>query len=172
MDDLSPSSGIKETKNAPARPPLPSSANASSQPSSSGEEKSPPKRLAKPVPMPSSIQQHLDELRDLQKHKVRWFYKEGKKWIPFNGKDSLVMEEEWQALQKETDVGMSEKPSKPTVRGKLFEVDLLQRQCSPLYWKGIKLLLFCYFISSSLNYNHYKIYTLLCNSILFIEREN
>eukprot|EP00795_Rhopilema_esculentum_P013592 gene13592-4487_t len=135
MDDLSPSSGIKETKKAPARPPLPSSANASSGASSSGEEKSPEKRCAKPVQMPSSIQQHLDELRDLQKNKVRWFYKEGKKWIPFNGKDSLVMEEEWQALQKETDVGMSEKPSKPTVRGKLFEVDLLQRQCSPLYWK-------------------------------------
>ena len=86
--------------------------------------------------IPLSVQKHLDELRALQKHRVRWFYKEGKKWVPFNGRDSLVIEEEWQALQNQEADSDMEKFYGPTVRGRLFEVNVQERICIPLYWKG------------------------------------
>lgn len=57
----------------------------------------PPKRPPPPVPNkpqtpPQSIQQHREHLQGLSPSKVRWFYQEDKKWIAFNGGDSLRIE--------------------------------------------------------------------------------
>ena len=144
MDDKnSPSDEAhQETKLPPARPPPPSKVK-SAHSVDSQDEKIPPKRPNLPhqsslggAGIPASLQKHLDELRALQKHRVRWFYKEGKKWLPFNGRDSLVIEEEWQAFQNGSVDSDIEKGYGPTVRGRLFEVDVKERMCHPLYWKG------------------------------------
>lgn len=141
------STDTKDTKSPPARPPPPGKLK-SSQSVDCPNEKTPPVRPSQPKhhsfgggEIPPSVQKHLDELRELQKHKVRWFYKEGKKWLPFNGRDSLVIEEEWQALKNESNDGDMEKCYRPTVRGRLFEVDVNERMCHPLYWKGMVTLL-------------------------------
>lgn len=148
MDDKSTiSDDIIDVRSPPARPPPPSKLKSADS-TDLQAEKSSPKRPSQPkksspqsIGIPISVQKHLDELRELQKSKVRWFYKEGKKWIPFNGRDSLVIEDEWQDLQ---DRGSSrENCHKPTVRGRLFEVDVAKRICLPLYWKGIS---FSYFL--------------------------
>ena len=41
---------------------------------------------------PPSVKKHFEFLQPLSKEKVRWFYQEEKKWIPFNGRDSLKIE--------------------------------------------------------------------------------
>ena len=137
----------QKIRSPPARPPPPAKVKSADS-IDLEEDKSPQKALNKPeqssfgkLGIPPSVQKHLDELRALQKHRVRWFYKEGKKWVPFNGRDSLVIEEEWQALQNEEIDCDIEKSYGPTVRGRLFEVDIKGRVCHPLYWKG--LLPFC-----------------------------
>lgn len=65
---------------------------------------SPPKRPAppkildavtvqqKPKIPPLSVRQHLEHLQPLGITKVRWLYQEDKKWVPFNGNDSLKIE--------------------------------------------------------------------------------
>ena len=133
----------QKTKSPPARPPPPTRVKSAGS-IDSQEDKSPQKAPGQSeqssfgkLGIPPSVQKHLDELRALQKHRVRWFYKEGKKWVPFNGRDSLVIEEEWQALQNEKVDFDIEKYYGPTVRGRLFEVDLVGRVCNPLYWKGV-----------------------------------
>lgn len=59
-------------------------------------EKSPPKRPPPPTNQPQtpphSVQQHREHLQRLSPSKVRWFYQEDKKWIAFNGGDSLKIE--------------------------------------------------------------------------------
>lgn len=62
----------------PKRPPPPSSQGQRPQP---------------PQTPPLSVRQHMEHLQPLGKTKVRWFYQEDKKWIPFNGSDSLKIEE-------------------------------------------------------------------------------
>ena len=59
-------------------------------------DKSPPKRPPPPTnqsqTQPQSVQQHREHLQGLSPSKVRWFYQEDKKWIAFNGGDSLRIE--------------------------------------------------------------------------------
>ena len=59
-------------------------------------DKSPPKRppppTKQPQTQPQSVQQHREHLQGLSPSKVRWFYQEDKKWIAFNGGDSLRIE--------------------------------------------------------------------------------
>lgn len=58
--------------------------------------KSPPKRpplpANQPQTPPQSVQQHREHLQGLSPTKVRWFFQEDKKWIAFNGGDSLRIE--------------------------------------------------------------------------------
>lgn len=123
-----------------------------------GEESSSPKRKdmsRKPprppppsncpkVPRPQSVQHHLAALQPLKPDRVRWFVKEDKKWVPFNGSDSLAIEHCYlQILALEKRNEDSSKPlntsslyEMPTVKGGLYEVDVVARQCTPIYWKG------------------------------------
>eukprot|EP00794_Sanderia_malayensis_P017824 gene17824-19605_t len=161
MDEVCKPEDLKDTKQLPARPPPPKN-NKPTHPSEAKVEKLPPKRPKLPSEIPqadrsvseqnkaldsgssSSIQHHLDQLRDLQKHKVRWLYLDAKKWVAFNGKDSLLIEEHFQMLNdidkkedkaESSDVGCGEVLDAPTVRGGLYEVNVKDRQCSSLYWK-------------------------------------
>ena len=41
---------------------------------------------------PASLQEHLQHLQQLLPKRVRWFYAEEKRWIPFGGADSMEIE--------------------------------------------------------------------------------
>lgn len=128
------------------------SENGDGEPSSSKKTEMPSKPPRPPppsncpkLPRPSSIQHHLDQLQALKPDRVRWFVKEDKKiWTPFNGSDSLAIEHCYQQiLALENRVEDSTKPlntpsiyGMPTVKGGLYEVDVVARQCTPIYWKG------------------------------------
>lgn len=96
------------------------------------------------LPRPPSIQQHLEAIQGLKADRVRWFVKEDKKWQPFNGYDSLSIEN---CYRKILDLEIREEDSSkilntssiyemPTVKGGLYEVDVVARECKPIYWKG------------------------------------
>ena len=93
---------------------------------------------------PSSIEKHLETLQQLKADRVRWFVKEDKKWIPFNGSDSLAIERRYRHIMAfESRVEDSTKlPNtspiyeKPVVKGGLYEVDVVGKECKPIYWKG------------------------------------
>lgn len=127
------------------------SENGGGEPSSSKKTEMPSKPPRPPppsnsskMPRPASIQHHLDQLQALKPDRVRWFVKEDKKWTPFNGSDSLAIEQCYQQiLALENRIEDSTKPlntssiyDMPTVKGGLYEVDVVARQCTPIYWKG------------------------------------
>ena len=103
----------------------------------------PPPNFPK-LPRPPSVQHHLDALQALKPDRVRWFVKEDKKWIPFNGSDSLAIEHCFLQIRMiENRIEDSTKPlntsmmyEMPTVKGGLYEVDVVARECKPIYWKG------------------------------------
>ncbi|VDD75046.1 unnamed protein product [Mesocestoides corti] len=78
--------------------------------------------------------------------KVRWFYKDGtsKKWIPFCGYDSINIEIHYlrsitlkSAAYSDRKSRTSSQQSKPLlVREGLYEVNILLRQCFPVYWEA------------------------------------
>lgn len=90
---------------------------------------------------PPSVKQHFEHLNPLSAFRVRWFYQEEKKWIPFNGYDSLNIEQTYRGLPESlrtpllipSDVDRSS-ISLPTVRGALYEADILDRECRPIFW--------------------------------------
>ena len=104
----------------------------------------PPPTNCPKLSRPPSIQHHLDTLQALKPDRVRWFLKEDKKWIPFNGSDSLAIEQCYlQILALENRIEDSSKPyntssiyEMPCVKGGLYEVDVVARECTPIYWKG------------------------------------
>ena len=93
----------------------------------------------------------VDELRP---EELRWFYRsEGaKKWLPFIGYDSLRIECRYRALaidkKGEIDVG-----ERILVRGGLYEVDVVNKKCFPVYWSGTRTskvrFLFCVILEQS-----------------------
>ena len=103
----------------------------------------PPSNISK-LQHPPSVQRHLDTLQALKPDRVRWFVKEDKKWAPFNGSDSLAIERCYlQILALENRIVDSTKPlntssiyEMPTVKGGLYEVDVVSRECRPIYWRG------------------------------------
>lgn len=114
-------------------------------------KKSPPKPPRPPPPSTlskltrsASIQKHMEALQGLKPERIRWFVKEDKKWLPLNGSDSLAVEQCFrQILELENNAGDSPKvvnsssPYKmPTIKGGLYEVDVVARKCKPIYWKG------------------------------------
>lgn len=105
----------------------------------------PPPKISLPPQRktPPSLKKHMEQIQPLSPCKVRWFYLEEKKWIPFNGRDSLEIERVFRSLPEEFQSPLII-PNKtesqinierPTVRGSLYEVDILDRECSPIYWK-------------------------------------
>lgn len=70
----------------------------------------------------------------LKAHEIRWFYEEpGKAWIPFNGHDSLCLEDCYQKLQ--TNKG-SAGGCEVSVLGDAYEANILEKICKPIYWTG------------------------------------
>uniref|UniRef100_A0A669ETM5 DDHD domain containing 1b n=1 Tax=Oreochromis niloticus TaxID=8128 RepID=A0A669ETM5_ORENI len=92
-----------------------------------------------------------DIVTELGPEEVRWFYKEDKRtWKPFVGHDSLKIEIIYRRLvdqnqdkavdpneadEKET-AGSSDFRAEPAVcvRGGLYEVDIKEKECYPVYW--------------------------------------
>lgn len=96
---------------------------------------------SKKHPVSSSLLQHFEHLQPLAAHRIRWFYKEDDKWKPFDGADSLNIEKAYRYFK---DVQNSEQEDDgidltsavcTTVRGALYEADVLDRECRPLYWR-------------------------------------
>ena len=120
----SPSSKRKDLPDKPARPP--------------------PSSNFRKFPRPPSLQHHLDALQGLKPDRVRWFVKEDKKWLPFNGSDSLAIENcflQIQVIENRNEdstkpLNTSEIYEMPTVKGGLYEVDVVARECKPIYWEG------------------------------------
>ena len=87
------------------------------------------------------------ELCELRPEEVRWLYRQRavrqKKWLPFIGYDSLRVECKF----RETRARLPEKSlthgkaadELVIVRGGLYEVDVIQKTCTPIYWtaKGV-----------------------------------
>ena len=120
----SPSIKRKDMSGKPPRPPPPSNCSK--------------------FPRTPSLQHHLDALQALKPDRVRWFVKEDKKWLPFNGSDSLAIEQcflQIQVIENRTEdstkpLNTSKIYEMPTVKGDLYEVDVVARECKPIYWKG------------------------------------
>jgi hypothetical protein len=82
----------------------------------------------------------------LKPERVRWFYKsDPKKWTKFDGFDSLNIEYRYRA-----NFGNEEEASSlngsfnyyfqnftVVVRGGLYEVDLLKKKCTSIFWPGM-----------------------------------
>lgn len=126
----------------------------SDDPADTGEDdtctKAPPKKPKPPRPPPprkskpdssSSSSLKSEKVADLVVQKVRWLYREEKKWVPFIGYDSCQMEWKYRQAQlqvKEGEEGMDVDIGTVAVRGGLYEVDVAKRQCHAIYWSGIK----------------------------------
>uniref|UniRef100_A0AAX7TQ92 DDHD domain-containing protein n=1 Tax=Astatotilapia calliptera TaxID=8154 RepID=A0AAX7TQ92_ASTCA len=100
----------------------------------------------------SSRHRFNEVVTELGPEEVRWFYKEDKKtWKPFLGHDSLNIELMFrkhcelnpgaacpQASGREEESGTRDielNVESVCVRGGLYQVDIIQRQCCPVYWK-------------------------------------
>ncbi|PAA64394.1 hypothetical protein BOX15_Mlig015845g2 [Macrostomum lignano] len=89
-----------------------------------------------------------DCVAELRPEEIRWFYQEEgeKKWLPFNGYDSLRLECKHRELLCTAAGAAAEAPAtggsgdshteKILVRGGLFEADIAARSCRPIYWSG------------------------------------
>lgn len=120
------------------------------EPSKSDHPSKPTKPPRPPPPnlkRPPSIAHHLDALQALRPERARWFWKEDRRWVPFCGRDSLAIEECYRKineLEKNSQESDPEKPLNtsllyelPIVKGGLFQVDVVARLCTPIYWKGL-----------------------------------
>ena len=74
----------------------------------------------------------------LHPHEIRWFYQEtGKYWQPFNGHDSLVLEDHYRRVQTSQDENSTDSPShEVAVFGDMYLVNLEEKSCKPIYWAG------------------------------------
>uniref|UniRef100_A0A8C7G5P8 DDHD domain containing 1 n=1 Tax=Oncorhynchus kisutch TaxID=8019 RepID=A0A8C7G5P8_ONCKI len=99
----------------------------------------------------SSRNRYNEVVTELGPEEVRWFYKEDKKtWKPFIGHDSLKVEVMFRNLcelnpgttTRQGSLGMDEADldsininvEAVCVRGGLYEVDVKDRECYPVYW--------------------------------------
>lgn len=84
----------------------------------------------------SSIQRDIEQVQELLVEEVRWFYRSGKKkkWRSFNGCDSINIELEWRRISNsENEI------ERVCVRGGMYEVDVIERKCYPVYWSSFNL---------------------------------
>lgn len=127
------------------RPPRPPPPRSQSLPSSCG--------LPQPSPIPDTVAQSLPPSHahcskshsesdlyvplPLRPHEVRWFYQEpGKYWQPFNGNDSLVLEDCYQHLISSQHDESSSTGHEVTVLGDMYIVNVEEKTCKPVYWAG------------------------------------
>lgn len=86
----------------------------------------------------SSIRHRYDVVAELGSEEVRWFYREERKgWKPFIGYDSLrieLMYREQQGTREAKDGSARPPPESVCVRGGLYEVNVMAKQCYPVYW--------------------------------------
>ena len=76
----------------------------------------------------------LQRVSPLKPHEIRWFYEEtGKAWTPFNGHNSLCLEDCYQRLQKNRS---SSEGCEVTVLGDMYEANIQEKLCKPIYWTG------------------------------------
>jgi hypothetical protein len=79
----------------------------------------------------------------LHAHEIRWFYQEpGKYWQPFNGYDSLALEDCYRHMDSDTNQESAAAATtcsssyEVMVIGDMYEVNLVENQCKPIYWTG------------------------------------
>lgn len=116
MTDDSTNEKGKQKKTPPVRPPQPRAMQAASS-------------------LPSTVKKHFEELSDFRPERVKWFYDEDKKWTPFCGLDSLKIEHCYRRLPREAK-NLPDLYEICTVRGGLYDVDVVKRICKPVYWKA------------------------------------
>lgn len=85
-------------------------------------------------------------LEPLRPEQVRWFYKcDHKRWTKFDGYDSLSIEyiyranfgnEEEASCLDENTLKYHDGRHTFVVRGGLYEVDLLKKKCTSIFWPG------------------------------------
>uniref|UniRef100_A0A2C9K0T3 DDHD domain-containing protein n=1 Tax=Biomphalaria glabrata TaxID=6526 RepID=A0A2C9K0T3_BIOGL len=75
-------------------------------------------------------------VEELRPDEIRWFHKQedSKKWTAFIGYDSLRIECRYRALNLSNESGDIDENEKILVRGGLYEVDVQEKKCSPVYW--------------------------------------
>ena len=82
------------------------------------------------------------ELCELRPEEIRWLYRDSgshqKKWLPFIGYDSLRIECKFRETRARL-AGNSSSCGNAAdelviVRGGLYEVDVIQKMCAPIYW--------------------------------------
>ena len=97
-----------------------------------------PQRPPRPPPPKRAAEQMMKDeiLKDLTVPQVRWFYKDDitKKWQPFIGYDSCQLEYKYRQIYVHGDV--PDEIEKISVRGGLFEVDIIEKKCCAIYWSG------------------------------------
>ncbi|XP_072895950.1 phospholipase DDHD1b isoform X1 [Hemitrygon akajei] len=87
-----------------------------------------------------SIRHRYDVVGELGSEEVRWFYKEDRKtWKPFIGYDSLrieLMYREYSEFVAKAGSPLLARPALDTVcvRGGLYEVNVIDKECYPVYW--------------------------------------
>ncbi|EUB55450.1 Phospholipase DDHD1 [Echinococcus granulosus] len=84
----------------------------------------------------------FDDSNSIKPTRVRWFYKDEatKRWIPFSGYDSIIIELNYLNLLKTRGSGHSVETVdslRPLlVREGLYEVDIVTNHCYPVYWES------------------------------------
>ena len=138
---IPPPSSSKSKRHGPARPPPPRSqslpnrcappdydtasdtVNYSLPPSSSSRSTKGDSTFAVPSP--------------LHPHEVRWFYQEPNKfWQPFNGQDSLALEECYRRMHAASGGESSAAGHEVIVLGDMYAANLEEMKCQPIYWTG------------------------------------
>lgn len=100
----------------------------------------PPARPHAP-PSKASSESNLYVPPPLHSHEIRWFYQEpGKYWQPFNGYDSLALEDCYRRMvsdkNQESTAATSSGSYEVMVLGDMYEVNLAENTCKPIYWSG------------------------------------
>ena len=95
------------------------------------------RRLAGHPHFPSRIA----SIEVLRPEEIRWMFRERehKKWIPFIGYDSLRIECKYRELQQSKCTGVAASircDEFINVKGGLYEVDVSQMKCMPIYWNS------------------------------------
>ena len=132
-----------KNKRPPARPPPPRSQSLPNR-SAPPDYDTAPDTVNYSLPPSSSPQFSKASKADsfsvpspLHAHEVRWFYKEpGKYWQPFNGQDSLALEECYRRLQGGTSGECSTASHEVIVLGDMYAVSIDEMTCQPIYWAG------------------------------------
>ncbi|XP_030339907.1 phospholipase DDHD1 isoform X2 [Strigops habroptila] len=84
---------------------------------------------------PGGGRPRYEVVRELSAEDVRWFYREDRKpWKPFIGYDSLRIELAYRALGPEPREGEAAAVEPVCVRSGLYEVDVANAECYPVYW--------------------------------------